>query len=65
MKCEICKRTGDEISRNHFIYCKAYKSLVHQAHCLKCKYHSYKYSGDWCRYGRKENSNGKTKETGA
>lgn len=49
MKCEVCEKIGTDIKENHFIRCNFYQKPIHIAHCTECKYHSYKYSGDWCR----------------
>ncbi len=32
------------------MHCKAYGVPVHMAHCVKCKYHRYGFSIDWCMY---------------
>ena len=49
MKCEVCEKIGTDIKENHFIRCNFYQKPIHIAHCIDCKYHSYNYSGDWCK----------------
>jgi hypothetical protein len=48
--CILCEKTGQRVKDPHFVHCIAYGERVHIAHCLRCRYHKYEHSLDWCRY---------------
>ena len=50
MTCPICEKLGTSGLPEHWVHCKAYGVPVHMAHCVKCKYHRYGFSIDWCMY---------------
>ena len=50
MICPICEKLGTSGLPEHWVHCRAYGAPVHMAHCVKCKYHRYEFSIDWCMY---------------
>ena len=54
--CPICRKLHTNSPGHAYIHCPAYRALVHMSHCVQdgCKYHRYEFSGDWCRYRRKD-----------